>query len=143
MTDQLIRRAVCSLMKLQALRLYCLGSVDSNEEGTFVLNSTKSLKGVVCTAVTRTLGYLQRTIQVAEALLEVLTLRDITFDDQAFDTVSSQLQTFDVGPRQREKSLIVSSHNGSAFSRLSHLTIANRMTDNVISIFALRPCCFV
>lgn len=138
MVDRPIHHAISSLTKLQVLHLYGLGGADNNEDETIILSATKSLKDVVCTAVTRTPGYLRRAIKAAQDRLEVLVLRDITSENQAFDLASTRLLTSAArsGSRQSEKTLFVEPHSGFTLSRLSHLTIATKMTDNAIKILA-------
>ncbi|KAF8932675.1 hypothetical protein BGZ47_011249 [Haplosporangium gracile] len=66
-----------------------------------------------------------------------LMLRDITSEDQAFDLVPfSWSQTSGTRPEQREKSLSVQPHSGITLARLSHLSIATKMSDSAIKILA-------
>lgn len=136
--DRPIHHAISSLTRLQVLHLYGLGIADNSEDESAILSATNSLKDVVCTAVTRTPGYLRRAIRASQERLEVLVLRDITSENQAFDLASARLLTSAnrSGSRQSDKTLFVEPHNGFTLSRLSYLTIATKMTDNAIKILA-------
>ncbi|KAF9122815.1 hypothetical protein BGW39_009477 [Mortierella sp. 14UC] len=134
--DPLLHRTICSLTRLQVLRLYRLDYSGTSDDESLKSKSTQSLKDIVCTAFTHTPIYIQKAVQEVASRMEVLMLRDIVIGDQGVDLVSTLQEKPCIDSSEKQRRTTVYSHlpDGGTFFKLSHLSVSTKLSDGVINL---------
>ncbi|KAG0273161.1 hypothetical protein BGZ95_011017 [Linnemannia exigua] len=137
--DPLLHRAICSLAGLQILHLYRLDYLGSSDDDSLNSGSVQLLKDVACTASTHIPIYIRKAIQDAAPGMEVLMLRDIVVGDRGLDLTATHMKQALLDSSKEQRRMTIHDHltdGGSAFSKLSHLSVSTRLSDSAVHLLA-------